>query len=421
MVAIALSQMSERVRTETRGVESGGSPGISPKLNGPNSPRMRGNTWPSYAGFGTAAYLLYTAGAAGPYLRSQLALSEVEVGLHSTALAVGLVLAGALVVKLAAHFGEFAVRTAGLCAMLIAIPLLALAPSIVATLTAATLIGFGAGGMLGYATARLGATGGTVARLRLARAGVWGMVGALVGPIIVAVGAGAGPGWFLGLLPPVGLLAVIAFDLRATSSNEIVGSPGVGAGRLPKAFWRAWSFLAAAVAVEFSIVFWGASLVERRAEVPLPEATAIASLFIAGMLIGRLGLSLGLGARQQIRRSVGAGLALAAIGASLTWVSTAPLVSAVGLFVSGLGVAILYPLGVAAALAAAPRQPSQAGNRLTMASGLAILVGPFGLGAVADATGVVAGWSVVLGLVAFSFVLTFGLTRERVAASIGDI
>ena len=412
--------MDERLDQEPEGASPRGSPRSSPTHRRPPTPPVATDAWPSYAGIGTAGYLLYTLGAVGPYLRSELALSEVEVGMHSTALAVGLVLAGASVANLAARFGEFAVRTAGLVTILIAIPLLALAPWIVATLAAATLIGFGAGTILGYANAMLGAPGGTLARLRLARSGVWGIVGALVGPVVVAAGAGAGPGWWLGLLPALGLLAVIARDLWSSSSNDVARSPAVEPGRLPSTFWLAWLFLVAVVAVEFSIVFWGATLVERRTGVRLPEATAIAALFIAGMLVGRLGLSLGLGARQGVRRSAGAGLALAAIGVSLTWISTAAVLSTIGLFVSGLGVAILYPLGVAAALTAAPERPSQAGNRLTMASGLAILVAPFGFGAIADATGVVAGWGVVLGLVAASFALTFGLTPERVVAGIGE-
>jgi len=372
--------------------------------------------WSSYAGVATAGYLLYTVGAVGPYLRSQLALSVTEVGLHSTALAVGLVLAGALVANLAARYGEVAIRSTGLGAVLIAIPLLALAPSILGTLASATLIGFGAGSVLGYANARLGAGGGTRARLRLARSGVWGIVGALVGPLVVAGGAAAGPGWWLGLPPAVGLLIVIAFDIRSGPRVEIARPAGVELERLPRTFWLAWSFLAAVVGVEFSIVFWAATLVRQRTDAPLPEATAIASLFVGGMLLGRLGLSLGLGARQEIRRSAGIGLALAASGALLAWASSTPALSALGLFLAGIGVATLYPLGVAAALAAASRNAAQAGNRLTMASGLAILVAPFALGTVAEVTGVVAGWGVVLGLIAVSFALTFGLTRERINA-----
>jgi hypothetical protein len=59
---------------------------------------------------------------------------------------------------------------------------------------------------------------------------------------------------------------------------------------------------------------------------------------------------------------------------------------------------VLYPVGVAAALAVAPRQLAAAGARVTLASGVAILVAPLALGAIADLTGVVAGWALVLAL-----------------------
>jgi fucose permease len=94
--------------------------------------------------------------------------------------------------------------------------------------------------------------------------------------------------------------------------------------------------------------------------------------------------------------------------------------SGLGLFVTGLGVAVLYPLGIAAALAGAPGQAALAGNRLTMATGTALLFAPFALGAIADLAGVVAGWSVVPGLVALALVLLFVLPRERVAGATAE-
>jgi len=131
------------------------------------------------------------------------------------------------------------------------------------------------------------------------------------------------------------------------------------------------------------------------------------------MFAGRLGLSAGIGTGHDIRRNAAAGLVLAGVGAGVAWVSTAPILSGVALFLAGVGVAILYPLGVAAALAGAPEQLALAGNRLTMASGLAILLAPLALGAIADATGVIAGWGLVLGLVAVGLCLVFGLTAGQ--------
>jgi hypothetical protein len=46
-----------------------------------------------------------------------------------------------------------------------------------------------------------------------------------------------------------------------------------------------------------------------------------------------------------------------------------------------------------------------------MANGLAVLVAPFILGAIADVAGVATGWTTILALVAASSVLAFGLGR----------
>jgi MFS family permease len=81
-------------------------------------------------------YVIYGLGAAGPYLRTQLGLSDAEVGLHSTALAVGLVVAGALAAALGRRFGQTAVRGGAIAAIGVALPILAATPSIVATLGA---------------------------------------------------------------------------------------------------------------------------------------------------------------------------------------------------------------------------------------------------------------------------------------------
>jgi MFS family permease len=373
----------------------------------------------SYAEVATVGYVIYGLGAAGPYLRTQLGLSDAEVGLHSTALAIGLVVAGIMAASLARRFGELTVRAAGIALVAIAVPVLAAAPAFAASIVAALLLGLGGGTILGYANATLGAPGGRRARLGLARASLWAMVAAFGGPIVVAAGASVGPGWWLGLVPAIGLLAVVALDLRSGPRFPAATPGDAPQGRLPRTFWLTWVFLVAAISIEFSAVFWGATLVERRTNVTLPEATAIASLFLGGMFTGRLGLSLGLGASQETRASVALGLAVTAVGTGLVWVSTVAVLSAVGLFLAGLGVAILYPLGAAAAMSAAPGQLALAGNRLTLASGVAILAAPFALGAIADAAGVVTGWGLVLALVAVAFALVPGLPRGRPGAAGG--
>lgn len=352
------------------------------------------DAWPTYLAIATVGYVVYGLGAVGPYLRDRLVLSDTQVGLHSSALAIGFVIAGLVAGRAGARFGELPVRGAALAVIALAVVGLAWAPTVVITLAASLAIGVGAGTVLGYANASLGAPGGSLARIRLARANVWAMVAAFVVPVLLAAGASGGPGWAIGLAPALVLVVVDVDDLRA-GPRATLSTAGDG-GHLPGGFWMAWAYLVAAVATEFCIVFWAATLVERRASLATSEASLVAALFLAGMFAGRLGLSSGVGTGGDIRRPAAIGLGLAILGAGVTWVSTVGLVSGAGLFVAGVGVSALYPVGVAAALAAAPDRLAAAGARLTLASGVAILIAPLALGAIADLTGVVAGWALVL-------------------------
>lgn len=382
--------------------------------------RFDRGTWFAYVGGATAGYFSYSIGAIAPYVGQQLGLSDAEIGLHSTATAVGLVIAGGFVAGLSARLGETRVRAAALIAALVGTPLLALAPSLAVTLLASLLIGFGLGTILGYVNAALGRPGGRQAQMRLARGGVAGILGAFAGPALVAAGAASGIGWWLGLVPALGLLAVLALELRLEppiGPPRAAGSPAASSTpaaapttiRFPRAYWLAWVYCVGAVGIEFGVVYWAAPLVQREAGVPLPTATAVATLFICGMLVGRAAMGAGLGASERIRRSAWLGLFVAGVGATVTWVSTTTVVAGFGLLVAGIGTAILFPLGVAAALATVPAHPAAAGARLTMASGMAILIAPFVLGAIAQLAGVVAGWSTILALVAVSAVLAVGL------------
>jgi hypothetical protein len=382
------------------------------------------DAWPSYAAIAAVGYVVYGVGAIAPYLRTQLGLSGAEVGLHSTALAIGLVLSGAVAAGLDRRFGEVTVRGAAIFGLAVAMITLAIAPALGVTLAAAFLVGLGTGTLLGFANAVLGRPGGRPARLRVARANVWAMVSAFLCPVVLAAAASNGLPWGLGLAPALILLGIIGLDLRAGPRLRPDAGTEAG-GRLPSGYWLAWTFLVAAIAIEFSIVFWGATLIERRTGVDTAVATLLGGLFLGGMFVGRLAQSAGLGTAGDLRRPAALGVMLAGLGASIAWVSTMAALSGIALFIAGLGMAGLYPLGVAAALAAAPGQLTLAGTRLTLASGTAILFAPFALGVAADATSVTVAWGLVVGLAFVAFALVAGLPGgatsdvESVSSAIG--
>lgn len=366
---------------------------------------------PSYAAIAVVGFLLYAVGAAGPYLRDGLGLSNAQVGLHSTVMALGLTASGVVVTALARRFGPRPVRAGAIVGLGLAAGALGLAPAFGVTLAAALAIGFGTGTLLGYANAALARPGGRPARLRLARANVWAMVAGLTCPLAIAACAAAGLPWGLGLLPALVPLAIAGLDLGGAGAAEAAAANGDD--RLPRGFWVAWGLAAAAVAMEFSFIFWGSTLVGLRTGVATPTATALAGLFVGGMLAGRFVQALGIGTGGDPRRPALVGVALAVAGAIGAWSSTVPLVSGAAFVVAGLGVGGLYPLAAAAALAAAPGRLAVAGPRLTLASGLAIMAAPLLLGALTDATGVLAGWWVVLGVGAAGLGLAVALPGGR--------
>ena len=98
--------------------------------------------WPSYATVAAAAYVIYGIGAIAPYLRNDLGLSEAQVGLHSTMLAIGLIAAGLIAAELDRRLGEVAIRRLAIGAIAVAVVALGTAAAL-----GVTLLGGDAGGV----------------------------------------------------------------------------------------------------------------------------------------------------------------------------------------------------------------------------------------------------------------------------------
>ena len=94
-----------------------------------------------------------------------------------------------------------------------------------------------------------------------------------------------------------------------------------------------------------------------------------------------------------------------------------------GLFLIGLGVALLYPLALDLAVSAAGEQSDAASARTMIAVGLAILIMPAALGGLADAIGLRRALLVLPALMAGSFVcfLVGRFLQRRAALSPGEV
>jgi hypothetical protein len=341
-------------------------------------------------------YLIYAVGFITPYVRADLNVPAWVAVLPNSMMAIGMVSAGILAGRITARLGPRLAARAWASLMAVSAVLLAIPVSIVPILIGALAFGISAGGMLVHVNSALGGPGSRGGTL-LMRANMWSVVGGVAGPLILSAAA-TSVGWAFGLLAPIPVLLLLIVTLPASPARDRPASKSDRPVGLPRPYWLTWTFLALEIGAEFSFVVWGSQVVVARTGLTNAEATGLASLYVAGMILGRLALSSGFGSGPRSLAVLRGCASLAAVGAVILWIGTVPLVSGIGLFVGGLGISGIYPLGASLALAHAPDAPVRASARLTAASGGAIFTAPLVLGLAAQAAGVVVGWLLVFAM-----------------------
>ena len=374
----------------------------------------------AFARLSLAGYLLYGFGYVVPLLRRDLGLSESLAGLHASAIAVGIIMSGLAGDRFARRLGADVAGRAAVLSVGAAGFAVAFAPHVVVSLGAGLFFGFFAGIVLSSVNQQLSAVGGRAASVALARANLSALVATLLAPLAIAALDDLGVGGRLGLLVPLPLIGLI----EVVNWRRPIGGPrepdarsrqGPAADRLSSAYWRAWVVLVLVIAIEFSIVFWASSLIGIRTGVGTSEATTAAAAFLVGMIVARAAVSTGLGTHTSRAGVMSFALILVVVGIAGTWQATSVALSAVALFVAGLGVGPLYPVGVAFSLSLVKGAPEAAAARTTLASGVAILSAPFILAVAAEQVGLVNAWP-SLGVIASVAMGILVLTRRDTAS-----
>jgi MFS family permease len=361
----------------------------------PASPGVR-DVWVPFSHLAIWAYILYGLGLATPYLRTDLSLTEFQAGLHASAMAAGILTAGVIADSIGRRVGAGRLRVVASALIIVAIGLVALAPGLPVSLAGALLLGLGGGTLGTDVTIRLGRFGGVETRRLMIQANAAAMLMAAAAPLAMGLAASLLHAWRLALmLPAIALVVLLAIRPHDSEPHVSIRPPRAS---LPRAYWVAWLLIVLGVSIEFSFVFWGSTIVGKRTGVSSANATLLASLFVVGMLVGRIATGRGLGARLSPRTMLASGLVVVVAGAGLTWLSTTAPLSGLGLLLGGLGTAGLYPIGLTVALHTAPKARLEAAARATLASGLAVFLAPSALGLAADAIGVVTAWLIVVGL-----------------------
>ena len=359
-------------------------------------------TWTDFSYLAIWGYLLYGVGTATPYIRADLGLTGFEAGLHASALAVGVLAAGLTADSVAQKIGANRLLDIAIVDLIVAVVMIVAAPALPVSLVAALLIGLGGGSLGTRINVSLGSGRGDRRKL-MAQANAWSMVTAASAPLAIGIAAAQLHAWRIGMLLPIlGFVFLAAFAARQPDVPAPARGPKMG---LPASYWFVWAFIVIGVAIEFSFVFWGSTVVSRKTGISSADATLLATLFMVGMFAGRAAIGSGLGAGRGIRYLMAGGLGVILLGAGLVWLSNNQVVSGLGLLLGGLGTAGMWPLGITMALQGAPHAPLQAAARATLASGVAVLVAPSALGLIGDGIGVVSAWSAIMVLAGIGLVL----------------
>lgn len=339
-----------------------------------------------YAAIGCLSYLIAGLGASMPELRAGLGLSRVEAALYPSAFAVGLIVVGLAGHWLARLLGRYAV-SAALLAVIGGIVVLAAVPSRPVSGLGALVYGLGGGALVQQVPVRLRAAHGERAVVAIGEANAVGSAASVLAPLIIGASL-TWPGWQFGLaaLPALAGIALLAGPLRA--GHAVAPEPvTVADGRMPRGFLGWWADIVLAVSVEFCMLLWAVDYFTSAGGLGSSAATYGAAGFTLGMATGRalVGPATRLVAEPMHLLAVAATTAL--LGFGLFWSAAGGVLMVFGLFTTGFGVALLYPVALARALAAWPGAPDRAAARCALASGVAVGAAPLLLGAWADAVG----------------------------------
>ena len=308
------------------------------------------------------------------------------VSLHTSVIALGLIVVGLLGDRFSQRFGHGLALQVGVTGSAVMALLLCASPYAWASIGSCALFGLFGGLVPMTVNAVLADVHGRRREIVFTEANALAYVFAIMAPILTGVCVWLGLSWRVAVIAGAVVGIVIALRFFRTQLPEIDRHAAVDSARLPATFWLYSGALGFAVALEFSVLLWAPTYLQQVVGLAPTWAAVCAAAFFVAMLVGRIG-----GTRLvhfvPARRLFFGACLTTLIGFVAYWSTGEPLVVIIGLFVVGLGIALTFPLLLGFAMNAAASAVGRAATRLMLAPALAILIGPPLLGALADDVG----------------------------------
>ncbi len=353
-------------------------------------PRRDRPTWIGYVQLAFWAWFLYAFGATQALLRDEQETSRSVAALHGTALALGGLLGALLASRAIEAWGRGVVmRISGLCGA--AAILLYTMPG---AITPVSLSGVGIAGFFGSVllvaiNAFLLDHQGRAGPSALTQANALASLAGLLGPLAVGLGAATLLGWRAGLW--VAVIALVLVEVWRGRDVSVFGSRELAvteaeAGRFDARVYWSMAALVCFIGAEFCLTFWGADLLRERCGFGPAAAAASLATVTGGMLVGRF-YGARLAQRIPTEALLKASIVFALASFVLAWAFTLWPVVLLGLLLTGIGIGIHWPLGVARAVRASGGRTDRASAASSVSASIAIAVAPFALGVLSDTVG----------------------------------
>lgn len=378
-------------------------------------------TWLAYLMLGFFAYMQASLGPTIPFLQKELSLNYTVVGLHSSAFAFGMILAGTSGEQVAKRLNRKNLFWLGGLGMSLGGVILTLGRTAIVTILAAFMMGFIGTYLLVMVQALLSDEFGEHRAIALTESNIVASIFAALAPLIVGLSSSIGIGWRLALW-----LGGIFWVLAYLSQRNIAfpqGKNGVSnlgddkpISEFPRIYWLYWFIVFICVAIEWCMIFWSAAFLLTVVGLQADMASSLVSVLLTAMIIGRI-----VGSRLTRRFSTIFLLLIMTIivliGFPIFWLSNNLIWNTIGLIIVGLGLANLFPLGLSAASDIGSVNVDKASSRISQAAGLAILIVPQTLGTLADSWGIFRAYAIlpILLIILISMIVfAFYLDRSKI-------
>jgi fucose permease len=345
-------------------------------------------TWIAYLVLIYFALILNCLGPVTSLIRAEQRLNYSQAGLLGSSFACGIIAASLLAARIRRKLGSWSTFALALVGLVAGCCLICAAKDLAVALAGGLLAGTLGSLIICEVPLVLVHEHRHLSRMSLTEANALASATAIFGPAVVGLAEGFGMGWRIALMLPflfaIAATAIFTFSrpkLRSAERVLIIGSErGLGKG-----FWLGWCLLLFSVAVEFTIIFWASDFFRQTGLPNHAQASEVLVVFFGAMFIGRV-FGSRLASKVPPSRIIIVSLTVAFCG-SFFYCWPVPIsLRIIGLALLGLGIANLYPTFLSLAISKAEAYQAEASAKTTLASGLAILLFPFVLGAVADLT-----------------------------------